>query len=196
LYNPPKNSIFIDGKEIYSIPLEVLRNNIIIVPQDIFLFSDTLANNIRFGRPEASMSEVEEVAKIAQIYNEIMEFEDKFDTVVGERGVTLSGGQKQRVAIARALLLDPNILILDDSLSAIDTKTEKNLLDRLIELRKDKTTIIVAHRISSLQHANHIIVLDNGKISEEGTHRDLLLKKGIYWDLFQKQRLKEKIEGR
>lgn len=196
VYNPPKGSIFIDDNDIYSIPLEVLRKNISVVPQDIFLFSDTLANNIRFGRPEATLEEVYEVARIAQVYDEILDFEDKFETIIGERGVTLSGGQKQRIAIARALLADPNILVLDDSLSAIDTKTEKNLLDNLIELRKDKTTIIVAHRISSLQHSDHIIVLDNGKISEEGNHDELLQKKGVYWDLFQKQRLKEKIEGR
>jgi len=217
IYNPPHNTIFIDDHEIYSIPLEVLRKNIVVVPQDIFLFSDSIANNILFGKGEElrakgeelrakseelrakgeeQREEVEDAAKIAQIYDEILELEKGFDTVIGERGVTLSGGQKQRIAIARAILANPHILILDDSLSAVDTKTEKNLLTRLIELRKERTTIIIAHRISSLRHADKIIVLDEKKIVERGTHYELLKKKGIYWDLYQKQKIKERIEER
>ena len=196
IYNPPKDSIFIDGHEIYTISLEVLRSNVIVVPQDIFLFSDSIANNILFGNPEGTREEAENAARIAQIYDEIMELDKGFDTVIGERGVTLSGGQKQRIAIARAILANPQILVLDDSLSAVDTKTEKNLLGRLIELRQDRTTIIIAHRISSLNHANKIIVLEDKKISERGTHYELLKLKGIYWDLYQKQKIKERIEER
>ncbi len=196
IYNPPRNRIYIDGHEIYSIPLDVLRQSVIVVPQDIFLFSDSIANNIHFGMPDGTQEEVEKAARIAQIYDEIMEFEKGFETIIGERGVTLSGGQKQRIAIARAILANPNILILDDSLSAVDTKTEKNLLKRLIELRKERTTIIIAHRISSLRHADQIIVLDDKKIVESGSHYELLKKKGLYWDLYQKQKIKERIEER
>ena len=196
IYNPPRDSIFINGHEIYEIPLETLRNSLVLVPQDIFLFSDTIANNIKFGTPDATMDEIEKVACLAQICDEIKEFEQGFDTIIGERGVTLSGGQKQRIAIARALLTNPKTLILDDSLSAVDTKTEKEILNHLIEARRDRTTIIIAHRISSLQHAEKIIVLDQGKIIERGTHLELLQKGGIYWDLFEKQKLKERIEER
>ena len=166
-----------------------------LVPQDIFLFSETIADNIRLGNPEASDEEVFEAARTAQVYDEIMEFEHKFDTIVGERGVTLSGGQKQRVAIARALLTNPNILILDDALSAVDTKTERRILNRLIEIRKGKTTFIIAHRISALQHSDLIIVINNGIIAEQGTHQELLAKGGLYKDLYEKQRIRAKIEG-
>ncbi len=196
IYNPPKETIFIDDHEIYAIPLTVLRRDVAVVPQDIFLFSDTIANNIKFGKPEAPREEVQKVACLANIDKEIREFEHGYDTIVGERGVTLSGGQKQRIAIARALILEPNTLILDDSLSAVDTKTEKGILSHLIEVRNKKTTIIAAHRISSLQHADKIIVLDQGKIVERGTHSDLLEVKGLYYDLYEKQQLQESIEKR
>lgn len=196
IYNPPKHTIFIDDHEIHSIPLAVLRRDVAVVPQDIFLFSDTIANNIKFGKPDASREEVERAACLAQIDKEIREFEHGYDTIVGERGVTLSGGQKQRIAIARALMLEPNTLILDDSLSAVDTKTEKGILKHLVEIRTNKTTIIAAHRISSLQHADKIIVLDQGKISERGTHADLIESEGLYYDLYQKQQLQESIEKR
>jgi ATP-binding cassette subfamily B multidrug efflux pump len=167
----------------------------VMVPQDIFLFSDTLANNIRLGNPDASLEDVYDAARAAQIYDEIMDFENKFETIVGERGITLSGGQKQRVAIARALLTKPNILILDDALSAVDTKTERHLLERLIELRKGLTTIIIAHRISSLQHANKTIVLADGKIIETGTHEQLIALGGLYNDLVEKQKIRARLEG-
>jgi ATP-binding cassette, subfamily B, multidrug efflux pump len=196
VYNPPQNSIYIDEHEIFQIPLTVLRKNIVLVPQDIFLFSTTVANNIRLGRPEATMEEVKQVAVNAQVYDDIMEFENGFETVIGERGVTLSGGQKQRLAIARALLINPNVLLLDDALSAVDTKTEKRILEHLIRLRKNRTTIIIAHRISSLQHADKIIVLDNAKIQEEGTHEELLTLNGIYADIFEKQQIEERLEER
>jgi ATP-binding cassette subfamily B protein len=195
IYNPPKESIFIDENEIYKISLEVLRKNIIMIPQDIFLFSQTIKENIILGKPNATEEEIIQVTQNAQVYNDIIDFREGFETVVGERGVTLSGGQKQRIAIARALITDPNILILDDALSAVDTKTEKRILDHLIKLRKNKTTIIIAHRISSLQHANKIIVIDDAKIAEQGTHEELLKIKGIYRDLFEKQQLEEKISA-
>lgn len=196
IYDPPNNSIFIDNHEIHTIPLNVLRRDLVVVPQDIFLFSDSIANNIKFGNPEASKEDIHQVACLAQIEKEILELENGFDTIIGERGVTLSGGQKQRIAIARALLLNPKTLILDDSLSAVDTKTEKRILDNLIELRKNMTTIICAHRISSLQHSDKIIVIDNKKIAETGSHSELLSEKGLYYDLFEKQQLKESIEKR
>ncbi len=193
VYNPPRKSIFIDDHEIYKIPLDTLRSNLVMVPQEIFLFSDTVANNISLGNNEATREEIEEVSGKAQVYSSIIEFENGFDTVIGERGVTLSGGQKQRLAIARALLTDPNILILDDALSAVDTKTEKSILDDLIEKRKNKTTIIISHRISSIQHADKIIVLNNGRIEEEGNHEQLLTNNGIYADIYEKQQIEEKL---
>jgi ATP-binding cassette subfamily B protein len=196
VYNPPENTIFIDDNELYNIPLETLRTNVVMVPQDIFLFSDTVASNISLGNYKADIAEIEEAAKIAQIFYAIEEFENGFDTVIGERGVTLSGGQKQRLAISRALLTNPNILILDDALSSVDTKTEKSILHDLIETRKNKTTIIISHRISSIQHADKIIVLNKGKIEEEGTHKELLALTGIYHDLHEKQQIEEKLEKR
>jgi len=195
VYNPLENTIFIDGHDIYAIPLKVLRRDMVMVPQDIFLFSDTITNNIRLGNPNATLDEVYDAAKAAQIFDEIKDFEKGFDTIIGERGITLSGGQKQRVAIARALLTQPNILILDDALSAVDTKTESYLLERLIELRKGLTTIIIAHRISSLQHADRIIVLADGRIIESGTHEQLIALNGLYNDLVEKQKIRARLEG-
>lgn len=195
IYEPPKGSILIDGHPLHRIPLNVLRRDMVLVPQDIFLFSDSISNNIRLGSPETSTGQVLEAARLAQIHDEVMEFENKFDTVIGERGVTLSGGQKQRVAIARALLTNPEILILDDALSAVDTKTERFILEKLIETRKGKTTIIIAHRISSIQHADRIIVLGDGKITESGTHDELVALGGLYHDLYEKQRIRARLEG-
>ncbi|HOY85667.1 MAG: ABC transporter ATP-binding protein/permease [Candidatus Cloacimonetes bacterium] len=195
IYEPPKGSILIDGHLLHRIPLNVLRRDMVLVPQDIFLFSDTISNNIRLGSPETSTEEVLEAARMAQIHDEVMDFEHKFDTVIGERGVTLSGGQKQRVAIARALLTNPEILILDDALSAVDTKTERFILEKLIETRKGKTTIIIAHRISSIQHADLIIVLGEGKITERGTHDELVAQGGLYHELYEKQRIRARLEG-
>lgn len=194
IYNPPKNSIFIDDNELYRIPLEVLRRDLVLVPQDIFLFSDTIANNIRLGNPEQPIDSVYEAARIASVYDEIMDFDHQFETMVGERGITLSGGQKQRVAISRALLTNPQVLILDDALSAVDTKTERQILERLIQSRAGKTTIIIAHRISSIQHADRIIVLENKVIKERGNHNSLLRAGGIYRDLFEKQRIRARLE--
>lgn len=195
IYNPPRGTILIDGHDVYSIPLQVLRRDMVLVPQDIFLFSDTLANNIRLGNPAVEDETVFSAARSANVYEEIMDFENKFETIVGERGITLSGGQKQRVAIARALLTDPQILILDDALSAVDTKTERHILENLIKLREGKTTIIIAHRISSIQHADKIIVLGDGVIVERGTHAELVAQGGLYNDLVEKQRIRARLEG-
>ena len=165
-----------------------------MVPQDIFLFSDTVANNIALGKPNANIEEIHTAAKAAAIYDDIMEFDKGFDTVIGERGVTVSGGQKQRIAIARALLTNPKVLILDDALSAVDTKTEREILNHFVETRKNKTNIIIAHRISALSNADKIIVIDSGKIVETGTHQELLTTGGIYKELYEKQKIEEKIE--
>ena len=196
VYNPQKNSIFIDKHEIFKIPLKTLRENIIMVPQDIFLFSQTIKENITLAKPNASAEEIENVTKSAQVFDDIVDFREGFKTIVGERGITLSGGQKQRIAIARALLTDPKVLILDDALSAVDTKTEKLILENLIKLRKEKTTIIIAHRISSVQRADKIIVLDKAQIAEQGTHKQLLKTGGKYKDIYEKQQLEEKISAR
>jgi len=195
IYNPPPGSIFLDENDIFNIPLEVLRRDVVMVPQDIFLFSDTIMNNIRLGNPETDEKAVFEAARTAQIYDEVMDFDHKFETIVGERGITLSGGQKQRVAIARALLTNPQVLILDDSLSAVDTKTERFILERLIDIRKGKTTIIIAHRISSIQHADKIIVIDNNCIVESGTHGELISEGGLYSKLVDKQKIRARLEG-
>jgi len=194
VYNPEKGEIFVDGNDIHQIPLQLLRSSIVMVPQDIFLFSDTIANNIALGKPDATIDEIQQAAKSAAVFDDIMEFEKGFDTLVGERGVTVSGGQKQRIAIARAILTDPKVLILDDALSAVDTKTEREILNNFILKRKNKTNIIIAHRISALSNADKIIVIDKGKIVESGNHEELLGIGGIYKELFEKQKIEEKIQ--
>jgi len=185
--------LFINGIDINDISLSSLRGNIGCVPQDTFLFSDTIKNNIDFYRG-FSMEEIEKAAKMARLYDDIMEFPQKFDTLVGERGVTLSGGQKQRTAIARAIIGSPSILILDDCLSAVDTKTEEGILRELKAIMKNRTCIIVSHRISAIRDADEIIVLDEGKIMERGTHDSLVEQGGYYHDLYTKQLLADEIE--
>lgn len=194
LYNSEPGMITIDGHDIRQIPLKTLRENIAYVPQDNFLFSDTLKNNIAFGVNEVDDDAIMQAAKDACIHDNIMDFPMKYETLVGERGVTLSGGQKQRSSIARALLKNAPILILDDALSAVDTNTEEQILLNLKENRKDKTTIIIAHRISTIQNADKILVLDNGKMVEYGTHRELLMKDGIYARMYEKQQLEKQLE--
>ncbi|MCD4829508.1 MAG: ABC transporter ATP-binding protein/permease [Candidatus Cloacimonetes bacterium] len=196
VYNPPRDTFYIDGHDIYKIPLDVLRRYVVMVPQEIFLFGDTLAANIAFGMPQASREDIEKVAKMARVHDDIIDFEKGYDTIVGERGVTLSGGQKQRIAMARAFLMDPSVLVLDDSLSAVDTKTEKEILEQIVRVRQGKTTIMIAHRISSIQHADQTIVLENGKVIERGGHAELIASKGIYSYLWEKQQIEEKLKER
>jgi ATP-binding cassette subfamily B multidrug efflux pump len=194
LYNIEEGSIRIDGRELHEIPLATLRQSIGYVPQDNFLFSTTISKNISFGLDHVSHDQIVKAAEDAQVLENILDFPKQFDTLLGERGVTLSGGQKQRVSIARALIKNPRILILDDSLSAVDTKTEENILRRLKEIMKERTSIMIAHRISTIKEADHIIVLDEGKIVEEGTHQELLDLNGIYAHMYQKQLLEDLIE--
>lgn len=191
IFEPGENMLYIGGYEIHSIPLEQLRKIIGYVPQDNFLFSDTVSANIAFGDRSRTQEEIERAAEAACVHDNIVEFADGYDTMVGERGVSLSGGQKQRIAIARALILNPEILILDDSVSAVDTDTEEQILNHLREMRKGKTNIIIAHRISTLQDADRIIVIDEGRIAESGTHGELLRKNGIYADLYHRQLLEK-----
>jgi ATP-binding cassette subfamily B protein len=194
LFDPDKGEILIDGVNVKKIPLKVLRGSIGYVQQDVFLFSDTVKNNITFGVDGVDEDKIISVAKIAHIYDEIMEFPNKFDTIVGERGITLSGGQKQRVGLARALIKEPKILILDDSFSSVDAYTEEMILKNLKEYRKGRTTIIISHRITAVKDADFIIVLDDGEIVESGTHDELIELGGIYAELYQKQILEEELE--
>jgi ATP-binding cassette subfamily B protein len=193
LYDVSSGEVLIDGKNIKKIPLEILRKNIGFVPQDAFLFSDTLANNLTYGLDENNQEVVEYVAEIAQLKKDVETFPNKFETILGERGITLSGGQKQRATLARALAINPKILILDDSFSAVDTRTEEEILKRLKSFMKNRTSIIISHRISTVKDCDKIFVLDKGKITEEGTHDELLLLNGIYADLHNKQLLEEEL---
>lgn len=187
LYDIDNGSVLIDGKTISELNLYSLRQSIGYVPQDAFLFSDTIKNNIKFGKEDATDDEVIEAAKDAKVHKNIIGFSKGYDTVLGERGITLSGGQKQRVSIARAIIKKPEILLFDDCLSAVDTETEEKILKNLVRLTKDKTTIIVSHRVSSAKNADKIIVLEDGIITQIGTHENLINTEGYYKELYLKQ---------
>jgi ATP-binding cassette subfamily B protein len=191
MYDCTGGDIFIDGESVKELNLDGYRSQIGFVPQEVFLFSDTIANNIAFSAPSLDMPRVERAAKDAAVYDNIIELEKGFETLIGERGITLSGGQKQRVSIARAIVKDPQVLIFDDCLSAVDTRTEEEILNNLGRNVLGKTTIIIAHRISTIKNADKILVMDNGKIMEQGHHQYLIDKKGIYFELYEKQLLEE-----
>jgi ATP-binding cassette subfamily B multidrug efflux pump len=191
MYDVENGAIDIDGKNIKALNLKDYRGQLGFVPQEVFLFSDTIKNNIAFGLETVTDEEVHTAAKNASVYSNIIDFEEKFETMLGERGITLSGGQKQRVSIARALIKSPKILIFDDCLSAVDTKTEEEILQNLGKIMAGKTSILIAHRISTIKNADKILVLDNGKIIEQGTHNELLSKNGSYTELYNNQLLEE-----
>jgi ATP-binding cassette subfamily B protein len=196
LHNPPRGTVFIDGRDVRDIPLEEVRGLIGFVPQEPFLFSDTLADNVAFGVPglaQAGPARIETAAAIAQLDKDIRDFPNGYQTMVGERGITLSGGQKQRTAIARAVVTDPRILILDDALSAVDTYTEEEILSRLRAVMKERTAILISHRISTVRDADRIVVLDAGRVVEKGTHDDLIRRGGHYAELYKKQLLEEEL---
>jgi len=194
LYDAPSGSVLIDGHPVDTIPLAVLRHAIGLVPQETFLFSDTLRANITFGAPDASDEQVIEAASIANLSGDIAGFPDGYDTRVGERGLTLSGGQKQRTALARAIIRDPRILILDDALASVDTITEEKILNHLAEVMRGRTTILISHRVSTVRNADFIVVLRNGAIIEQGTHTELIGRGGAYAELYEKQLLEEELQ--
>ncbi|HKX86369.1 MAG TPA: ATP-binding cassette domain-containing protein, partial [Flavobacterium sp.] len=187
LYDPSEGQILIDGMDLREVNLKALRDSIGTVPQDAFLFSETIKNNIKFGKEDATDDEVIQAAKYAAIHDNIIAFKERYDTILGERGITLSGGQKQRVSIARALIKNPEILLLDDCLSAVDTETEEEILNNLEVVCAGKTTIIVSHRVSSAKNADKIIILEDGKIAQQGTHNQLVNQEGYYKELYLKQ---------
>lgn len=193
LYDPDNGSILIDGKDIKTLNLDILRKSVGYVPQDVFLFSETIAENIAFGTQlDISREEIEQAAKNAEIYDNIKGFPNGFETKLGERGITISGGQKQRISIARAIVGKPHILIFDDCLSAVDTETEKGIINNLTSVMKDKTTLIISHRVSSVAHCDQIFVLDDGKVLEQGTHESLLKNESsAYAELYRKQLTEE-----
>ena len=195
MYDTTRGIIRIDGKDIRSLDMQALRHQVSYVPQDVFLFSDTVENNIRFGLKDNKNADVIQAAKYASVHNEIESFPAKYETMIGERGVTLSGGQKQRVSIARALIKDPGFVIFDDCLSAVDAKTEREITASLYKYLQDKTAIIITHRIFSLFHFDRIIVLEDGQMVESGTHAELLVLNGYYTELYARQQEQENTNG-
>lgn len=193
LYDCTEGTVFIDGKDVKTCNLNDLRDQTGFVPQDPFLFSDTIENNIKFGKETASLDEIKEAAKNAVVHQNIIEFKDGYQTILGERGVTLSGGQKQRVSIARAIIKNPKILVFDDCLSAVDTETEEKILTNLGKVSKNKTTFIISHRVSSAKNADKILVLDDGKVVQQGTHNQLITEEGYYKELYSQQLLEKEM---
>ena len=194
LYDVTGGQILIDGVDIRSIPLGALRSQIGYIPQETFLFSERILDNIAYGVDDGTLEHVTQAAEISQIARDISDFPSAYETMIGERGITLSGGQKQRTSIARAVMRNPRILILDDALSAVDTYTEEEILKRLRQVMRNRTSIIISHRISTVKDADLIIVLDKGSIAERGAHDELVAKGGIYADLYEKQLLEEELE--
>jgi len=194
LYDCTEGEVLIDGINVKDFPIDILRTNIGLVQQESFLFSDTVINNISYGKREIDPSKVYKVSAISQFDKDVQDFPQKYETIVGERGITFSGGQKQRACLARALAINPQILILDDSFSAVDTHTEEEILKNLKDFMKDRTSIIISHRISTVKEADKIVVLSKGKIAEEGTHEQLVAIGGIYADLHYKQLLEQELE--
>jgi len=191
MYDCTGGEIAIDGIPLQQLNLDNYRSQVGFVPQEVFLFSDTIANNIAFSADVLDMPKIEQAAKDAAVYNNIMELEKGFTTLIGERGVTLSGGQKQRVSIARAIIKQPQVLIFDDCLSAVDTRTEEEILSNLGSTMQGKTSIIIAHRISTIKNADKILVMDRGEIVEYGTHDELMERRRVYFELYEKQLLEE-----
>lgn len=196
LYNVNEGTLFIDDIDIMHLPIKEIRENIGYCPQDNFLFSDTIKNNIAFSNENIELSEVKEAAKFSSVDDNIEGFKDKYDTLIGEKGVSLSGGQKQRISISRAIIKDPKILILDDSVSAVDVKTEETILSNIKNIRKGKTTLIIASRVSTVQHLDKILVLRDGQVDAFGTHEECLVKSKIYARMVELQLLEKEMEGK